>query len=115
MKLSQITPSNIKGFIQGHTRKILEDFPGVIGDHVYEQVQWRLGIMNEDCIKNKMCPCTCQVPAKQYENRPCENNCYPPMMNKEEWEEFKTLAKITKETIEYNIYLRKDILFNDFI
>ena len=35
------------------------------------------------------------------------------MMNKEDWEKFKTIAKITKETIEYNIYLRKDILFND--
>jgi hypothetical protein len=110
IKLSQLTPENIKGFLQGNVRKFLESYPGVIDDYIYEQIQWRLGIMDINCLQNKQCPCNCEVPAKQYENRPCENNCYPPMMNKEEWEQFKTLTNITKQSIETNLYNRKDYL-----
>lgn len=111
MKLSQITPSNIKGFIQGNFRKFMEDYPGVIEDYIYEQVQWRLGIMDENCLINKQCPCTCSVPNKQYEDRQCEKGCYPDMMNKEDWEKFKLENNITKNSIEHNLYKRRDLIW----
>lgn len=111
MSKAKINFLNVKGFIQGNFRKLLEDFPGIVEDHIYEQVQYRLGIMDENCIKNKMCPCECAVPNKQYEDRSCENHCYPPMMDKENWEKFKSLTNITKESIELNIYKRKNILW----
>lgn len=112
MKLSQINPKNIKGFIQGNFRKFMEDYPGVVDDFIYEQVQWRLGIMDENCLKNKQCPCTCDVPHKQYEDRSCEKGCYPPMFKtKEEWEQFKQDNEITKNLINHNLYLRKDLIW----
>lgn len=111
MSKAKINLPNIKGFIQGNLRLFLEDIPGIVPDHIYEQVQYRLGIMSEDCIKKGMCPCECEIPNKQYEDRPCENNCYPPMMNEEEWNLFKILGNITRDSIELNIYKRKDILW----
>lgn len=110
MKLSQINLSNIKGFVQGNFRKFMEDYPGIVGDHIYEQVQYRLGIMDENCLKNKQCPCTCSVPEKQYENRQCENSCYGDMLNKQEWEDFKKKNNINKSSIEHNLYLRRDLI-----
>jgi hypothetical protein len=111
MKLNQLTLSNIKGYIQGNLRKFLEDYPGVIGDHVYEQVQWRLGIMNEECLIKKECPCECTCPQKQYEDRACEKNCYPDMMEEEDWELFKEKNEITKSLIVNNLYKRKDLIW----
>lgn len=112
MKLSQITPSNIKGFIQGNFRKFIEDYPGIIDDFIYEQIKWRLGIMDESCLINKQCPCTCSVPNKQYENRSCENDCYPPLFTKEEdWEKYKEEHEITKTLIETNLYNRRDLIW----
>lgn len=106
----KINLPNIKGFIQGNLRKFLEDYPGFIDDYIYEQIQYRLGIMNEICLINKMCPCECSVPQKQYEDRSCENKCYPEIKNKEEWENFKTENNITKENIEYLLFKRKKYL-----
>lgn len=111
MKLSQINPKNIKGFLQGNFRKFMEDYPGIIGDHIYEQVQYRLGIMDENCLKNKQCPCTCSVPNKQYEDRQCENKCYGDMLSKENWEQFKKENNITKNLIEHNLFLRRDLIW----
>ena len=113
-KKAKITPSNIRGFIQGNFRKLVEDLPGIIPDYIYEQIQWRLTIMDENCLRDKQCPCTCSVPAKQYEDRPCENSCYPPMMNKDQWEEFKALLHFTEESIEKGLYERSDLLWGDF-
>ncbi len=104
------TLKNIKGFIQGHYRMLKEDF-GILEEHIGEQFDYRLGIMNEECIKNKECPCTCSFPEKQIEDRPCELNCYPPMMFKEDWEIFKKENNITKNSINQKLYERKDILF----
>lgn len=111
IKLSQITLSNIKGFLQGHFRQFVEDYPGVVGDYMYEQVQYRLGIMDEQCLLNKKCPCNCSVPSKQFEDRRCENECYGDMLSEEDWKQFKEDNKITKESISYNLYKRKDLIW----
>lgn len=45
--------------------------------------------MNPNCVKNGMCPCECEFPDKQLEDRSCDLECYPPLMDKETWKKFK--------------------------
>lgn len=82
------TLSNIKGFLSAHYRQALDEL-GFLESHIKEQWLYRIGIMNEECLRNGVCPCNCSVPEKQLENRACENNCYTPMLSKEEWEKYK--------------------------
>ena len=89
----KLTPSNIKGYFQGVWR--LENlFTSSLPSLVEEQFVWRVSVMNPTCILNKMCPCQCEIPAKQLEDRACELNCYPPLMNLEQWEKFKRENKL---------------------
>lgn len=110
MSKAKITKENIVGFLQGNARKLFFDIPGIIPSHIKEQICYRVTIMSEDCIKNKECPCGCAVPAKQYEDRPCENNCYPPLMTEEQWEKFKEAIDLTKEKIALNLSEREHLL-----
>jgi hypothetical protein len=86
---------NIKGFIQGHIRAIKSEY-GSLPDHIVEQAAWRLTQANKECIKADQCQaCGCfPMSDKVLEDRPCEENCYPPMMDKETWELFKKKNKI---------------------
>lgn len=113
MKLNQITLTNIKAFVQSHVRQFLEDYPGIIDDFVYEQVQYRLGIMNEECLKNKSCiHCGCSCPDLQYSSKQCEGGEYPLMFKtEEEWEKYKEENEITKNLIQHNLYKRKDLIW----
>ena len=94
--MAKITLSNIKGFIQGNFRKILNDF-GELPNHIKEQAIWRLNLVKEkspECYNTDKCvKCGCQVSAKVFEDRPCESkpSCYPEMMTKEQWENFINL------------------------
>ena len=107
---AKITLSNIKGFLQGNFRKFIDDnFLITLPDYLHEQIMWRLTMMDEACLKNKQCPCSCKVPNKQYEDRACENHCYPPMMGEKDWTEFKSLINLTKAEIEQKLYERKDL------
>lgn len=85
---AKINLKNIKGYLQAHYRQVLDDM-GFLEKHVYEQWVYRIGVMDESCLINGMCPCECEVPAKQLEDRSCENHCYKNMLSKEEWEEYK--------------------------
>lgn len=87
-QLNKLTSSNIKGYFQGLLR--LEDFfTKTLDATTEEQFLYRISVMNIACISNGMCPCKCEVPAKQMDDRPCELNCYPKMMDKESWTNFK--------------------------
>lgn len=45
--------------------------------------------MNRECYNRGSCiKCGCEVPALQMANKACDNNCYPPMMNKSQWDQF---------------------------
>ena len=94
MKLSQINPKNIKGFIQAHFREVLDSF-GELPKHIKEQAQWRLNKVRQaspECYDKDKCQhCGCQVSSKVFEDRGCSDNekCYPKMMNEPEWELFK--------------------------
>lgn len=81
---------NIKGFIQGHMRKLKAEY-GALDEHILEQAAWRLSVANKACIDTDQCQaCGCfPMSDKVLEDRPCEGQCYPAMMNKEEWDSFK--------------------------
>lgn len=87
---AKITPDNIKGFVQGWTRKI---FSFAIDKHILEQVEYR-ALKAKECVEQGFCSvCGCSFPEKLYEDRGChkeENACYGPMLNAEQWEKFKT-------------------------
>jgi len=63
--------------------------------HVKEQIIWRRGqvILNSpECWKQGHCvQCGCEIVPKTTADMGCENEpfCYPEMMNKKDWKEFK--------------------------
>lgn len=98
-KIYKLTPSNIKGYFQGLSRMYDYTHNQKLDNCQEEQFYYRMFKMDQSCINNKMCPCQCEVPAKQFEDRACEKNCYPPMMAFNEWKEFKKVNNINIEKI----------------
>jgi hypothetical protein len=50
----------------------------------------RVDAMKPDCYNQGSCVlCGCSTPALQLANKPCDNPCYPAMMNKRDWDKFK--------------------------
>lgn len=102
-----ITAKNVWAYIQGNGRKTLGEVnPDIFQSprHIQEQVVWREVIMNKTCYENGKCThCKCSVPAKLYSDRDCEGGCYPAIMNKKEWNQFKQYCARKK----MNMYNRK--------
>ena len=94
MKLGKydITLKNVKAYVQGKTRSLVERFGGEfiqLEDHVKEQIIWRHGKADKDCIEKGVCYCGCEMPDMLYADKTCEKNCYPVMMDKKTWEDYK--------------------------
>lgn len=93
-KLKKITPENIKGFVEGYSKYYFNDLMTPLEK---EQVEWRFKIVEKlspECLENKVCKkCGCDIPAKLFESRGCEGNCYPQLMNEKEWKTFKENIK----------------------
>jgi hypothetical protein len=102
---SEINLTNIKAYLQGNLRKLAEEYgPDFIKmkQHIREQVMFRKDIANPDCISNKECTeCGCGIPELFYADKQCGGKCYPYMMSKEDWEEYK--KKLSNYTIENKI------------
>lgn len=63
--------------------------------HIFEQIQWRITVMNLDCYLQGSClKCGCETTALQMANKACAGNCYPKMLNKKEWKHYKRISKI---------------------
>lgn len=63
--------------------------------YIYEQITWRITVMDQECYEMGSCKlCGCQTTALQMSNKSCDKPCYPPMMNKQTWYEFKKLKNI---------------------
>ncbi len=90
---AKITPQNIKGFVQGWTRKILNELD-FLDESTKEQWIYRIGLMDEECLINGECPCKCKVPEKQLDSRVCDKQCYGPILNEQQWERFKESVDI---------------------
>lgn len=94
---AKVTLKTIKSFLQGYTRKFTEGF-GMLNQHQKEQVIWR-SEKAQPCTDNGTCLyCGCDTPAKYYSDEACEDpirKCYPAMMDKNTWEEYKKTNDIT--------------------
>lgn len=89
---------NIQAYIQGNLRYLAEQYgPEFIRmeQHIREQVMFRKDIARPDCIEDKKCKeCHCDIPELFYADKQCGGECYPEMMSKERWEEFKKTLRI---------------------
>jgi hypothetical protein len=98
---------NIKSFIQANIRMFVEkhglDFIG-LDPHIQEQITFRESVANKECLKNGYCKCNCILPDMFYADKTCEDQCYPPMLNKKEWEEFKDKLNRLELTLDENLY-----------
>jgi hypothetical protein len=76
---------NIWAVLQAFFRKNV-----TIPAHIQEQATWRLTQVRPECKANGTCvKCGCVVEEKVWEDRSCEGKCYPPMMPKSYWEQYK--------------------------
>lgn len=101
MPKARITPKNIKKFITGWYRwclyklqrtryiKAFEDY-NFLPTHQQEQFQFRIMTMDQECLESGACKiCGCKTPQLQLADEPCDGNCYPEMMSKEDWKTYK--------------------------
>lgn len=105
MSKSKITLKNIKRFIQGWYRwivyklsktKTIPESLALLPAHKREQYEWRLKVMNQECLTKGACiVCGCDTPQLQMIDDACENDCYPKMMDEDEWRRFKDTKRIT--------------------
>lgn len=90
---AEINWTNIKSYIQGHVRKKLfysKYFNWLLPLHIFEQINYRLFVMNKECFSNGECMhCGCATPALQMADKSCGGVCYPVMMDETDWEIYK--------------------------
>ncbi len=100
-----ITLSNVKSFIEGHSRHLIDKYGGDylnLPQHLKEQIIYRESIANTECVRNGKCICNCSIPELFYATKQCELKCYPELMNAMEWDEFKKgnqIIKLNPDTI----------------
>lgn len=94
---AKVDLKHVKSFFQGYARMFSDSF-GILPLHKKEQVIWREQ-MAKACTDNKACLyCGCETPAKYYSDEACEDpvkQCYPEMMKKTRWNQFKKANNIT--------------------
>jgi len=100
-KIRNLSWSNVKAYIQGHLREKLyysQKWNWLMPLHIYEQISYRLFVMNPECYSNGECVhCGCTTPALQMADKTCEGLCYPIMLDATDWHIYKR---------EYNIEFR---------
>jgi hypothetical protein len=93
MNKKDINLKNIKAYVQGNLRYLTEQYgPEFLKmePHIREQVMFRMDIANPECKKAKSCiKCGCDTPQLFYADKQCGGECYPKMMNKEEWKNYQ--------------------------
>jgi hypothetical protein len=98
---AKVNWTNIKAYIQGKVREKLfysKQFNWLLPLHVFEQINYRLFVMNKACYENGECvECGCATPALQMANKTCDGICYPVMLDETDWLIYKR---------EYNIEFR---------
>lgn len=98
-KPAKLTFRNIYAVIQSWWRKkkmVMDGFN--LDQHIYEQIIWRRTQVIEKspaCWNEGTCTvCGCEILGKTMEDRACEGDCYPYMMNEEQWKTHKILNNI---------------------
>lgn len=103
--------NDIISYIQGNLRYkayYSKNFKWLIRDHIREQIDFRIKVMDKECYDNGSCKlCGCSTTALQMADKACDKPCYPPMMCKTKWDAIKELLISTYEKNKdlYNILL----------
>lgn len=96
MKLEDLNITNIKAFIEGTTKSLLDKYGPLwvqATDTVKEQVAYRSKVC-KPCLDNGACiKCGCGTPGLFYATKGCRIGSYPIMLNEEHWELFKKNQK----------------------
>jgi hypothetical protein len=100
--LKEITPKNIKAFIEGYIRKWMIDFFQAKLEHINEQVEWRILQVAEKsptCLLEGECRiCHCKIPELFYADKACSNKeepCYPELKSKKDWITYKNRNNVS--------------------
>jgi hypothetical protein len=95
-KPAKINTENVLAVLQSLTRKTQKHLGGFdLPEYLYQQIFWRRHMVilkSPECWETGACKvCGCEIIGKTMEDRACENDpaCYPAMMKKEEWEQYK--------------------------
>jgi hypothetical protein len=84
---------NIKAYLQGHIRMWLfysPKFSWLIPLYIYEQINYRLFVMDKECYNNGECKeCGCATPALQMADKACKGKCYPEILDETDWHIYK--------------------------
>lgn len=89
--------SNIVAYLQGWLRYKLyySRFKFLIRKHIIEQIDFRIKYMDKECYENGSCKlCGCATTALQMANKQCEKPCYPPILNRFNWDRLRTGQRI---------------------
>jgi hypothetical protein len=86
---SKINLKNIKSFLEGNLQLGLEEL-GLQPLHIQEQIAYRRLICKDDCAVNNACiKCGCDFKGKTSVKESCNQDRFPDLMSKVEWEQFK--------------------------
>lgn len=91
MMKAKLSIKNIIAYLQGNIRYYLyySRFKFLIRKHIREQIDFRIKYMDKECYENGSCKlCGCATTALQMANKSCDKPCYPPIVNKSDWESF---------------------------
>ena len=115
MKNNRYTLNNILNYIQGNVRYQLyySKFAFLIPIHIREQIDARINSMDKQCYLEGQCKmCGCSTTALQMCDKACDKPCYPPMLNKEAWEKFKSLEYFPFGDMWWKLeYMKGDLYF----
>lgn len=95
--MAKITLSNIYHYIIGNIRYSLyySSLKNLIPSYIREQIDFRISVMNKECYNTGSCiKCGCKTTALQMASKPCEGDCYPPLLSKSRWDTFKRIGYI---------------------
>jgi hypothetical protein len=88
----QISLYNIYNFIEGNARLFTKSLQP---QHILEQISYRMLSCAKDCMITKQCiKCGCDVPGRLYTSQSCNQERFPNLMSKIDWDEFKIKNEI---------------------
>jgi hypothetical protein len=86
----EINLQNIKNYIDGNLRYLKSKIAN-LEPHIQEQIEYRLYLCRNDCkVKGECINCGCNFPDRLYSFTTCNSARFPNLMNKGEWEIFKS-------------------------
>lgn len=90
----EITLSNIKSYLEGNGQRVLEELK-LQPSHIKEQIAYRRLACKDDCAKtNKCIKCGCEFKGKTSVVKSCNEDRFPDLMSKVDWDKFKKENKI---------------------